>query len=77
MNWRNIAKAVENAPDEATRDATWKHINTLTDEYAREVFGLPEEEIARINAEVDADIDAQIKAEIGVGSAPTSRCRSG
>jgi|SRR6516162_318628 hypothetical protein len=58
------AKAYENASDDATMDAIEKHIDRLTDEYAREVFGLSEEEIARVNAEAEGDVARQIASEI-------------
>jgi hypothetical protein len=35
------AKAYKNAANGATRDAIEKHIDRLTDEYMREVMGLP------------------------------------
>ena len=58
------AKAHKNALDDATRDAIEQHIDRLTNEYAREVLGLPDEEVARINAEAEANVDRQIASKV-------------
>jgi hypothetical protein len=44
-------------------EAIRAHIDALSDEQAR-IMGLPEDEIARINAEAEAAVEAQIEAEI-------------
>ena len=65
---KEYAKALAHADNQATESAMMKTIDTMTDEFAAQVLGLPDEEIARINRESEAAVDEQFAAESTTGA---------
>ena len=51
--------------DSPAAGAIRKHLETLADNQAR-IMGLPEDEIARINAEADAAVEREIEQSVAV-----------